>query len=185
MSARPDKPRALPRASRPPCLPFLRPAPDLGKKFGVKGFPTLKYFPPNSLEPVDYTSGRDLDSLAAFITTQTGLKSTIKPPAPSLATILDVSNHDAIALDADKDVLVAYTAPWCGVRPLLPRVPLRSPGPIPAPLPPKARSLRLTASQDGRLRQNLQTPALQVAQARVREARGRLCERAVGCRRPV
>jgi hypothetical protein len=93
-------------------------AADLGRKYGVKGYPTIKYFPPNSLEPVDYASARDLDSLAAFVTKQTGLKSKVKAPPPSLATFLDASNHDSVALDADKDVLVAYTAPWCGVRPV-------------------------------------------------------------------
>src|ERR1700761_267920 len=40
---------------------------DLGKRFGVQGFPTLKWFDGKSDEPVDYKSGRDLDSLSEFI----------------------------------------------------------------------------------------------------------------------
>ena len=41
---------------------------DLGRRFGVQGFPTLKWFDGKSDEPQDYKSGRDLDSLTAFIT---------------------------------------------------------------------------------------------------------------------
>lgn len=40
---------------------------DLGRKFGVQGFPTLKWFDGKSAEPVDYKSGRDLESLSAFV----------------------------------------------------------------------------------------------------------------------
>src|SRR3954452_1920098 len=39
---------------------------SLGKRFGVGGFPTLKFFDGKSDEPVDYNGGRDLDSLSAF-----------------------------------------------------------------------------------------------------------------------
>jgi protein disulfide-isomerase A6 len=55
----------------------------LGEKYGVKGYPStfstrptyleqqlicpaLKWFPANSLEPVDYNGGRDLESLVAL-----------------------------------------------------------------------------------------------------------------------
>ncbi|WRT66188.1 protein disulfide-isomerase domain [Kwoniella shivajii] len=87
---------------------------ELGTKFGVTGFPTIKWFPAGSLEPVDYASGRDLESLVGFVGKQSGVKSSIKPPPPPLAVELDASNFDDIALNNDKDVLVAFTAPWCG-----------------------------------------------------------------------
>ncbi len=35
----------------------------LGSRFGVAGFPTLKWFPGNGAEPEDYQGGRDLDAL--------------------------------------------------------------------------------------------------------------------------
>ncbi|ORX36848.1 disulfide-isomerase precursor [Kockovaella imperatae] len=87
---------------------------ELGNRFGVTGFPTLKWFPAGSLEPQDYSGGRDLDSLASFVSRESGVKSNIKPPPPPAAVELDYSNFNDIALNDSKDVLVAFTAPWCG-----------------------------------------------------------------------
>ncbi|KZT20154.1 protein disulfide isomerase [Neolentinus lepideus HHB14362 ss-1] len=85
----------------------------LGQKYGVSGFPTLKWFDGNgNVEP--YESGRDLDSLSSFITTKSGVKSKIKPPPPPAYQILDTHTFDEVALDDSKNVLVAFTAPWCG-----------------------------------------------------------------------
>ncbi|WWD17476.1 protein disulfide-isomerase domain [Kwoniella shandongensis] len=87
---------------------------ELGSRYDVKGFPTIKWFPAGSSKPVDYSSGRDLDSLVGFVTKESGVKSKIKPPAPPAAVQLDATNFDDIALDDNKNVLVAFTAPWCG-----------------------------------------------------------------------
>ncbi|KAL7417110.1 disulfide-isomerase precursor [Mrakia frigida] len=85
-----------------------------GQQFGVKGYPTLKWFPAGSLTPEDYTGGRDLASLTAFVTEKTGVKSKVKAPPPSATLELTVQNFDKIALDDTKNVIVAFTAPWCG-----------------------------------------------------------------------
>lgn len=87
---------------------------ELGTKYGVTGFPTLKWFPAGSTEAQDYTGGRDLDSLVGFVTQNSGVKSNIKPPPPPAALQLDAGNFDDIALDDNKNVLVSFTAPWCG-----------------------------------------------------------------------
>jgi protein disulfide-isomerase A6 len=63
---------------------------------------------------VPYESGRDLDALAAFVTKESGVKSNIKPPPPPATTILDSHTFDSVALDESKNVLVSFTAPWCG-----------------------------------------------------------------------
>ncbi|KAG5637160.1 hypothetical protein H0H81_005563 [Sphagnurus paluster] len=86
---------------------------DAGKKYGVTGYPTLKWFDAQG-NPEPYESGRDLDSLAAFVTKKSGVKSSIKPPPAPETTILDIHNFDEVALDSSKNVLVAFTAPWCG-----------------------------------------------------------------------
>jgi thiol-disulfide isomerase/thioredoxin len=48
------------------------------------------------------------------ITTKSGVKSNIKPPPAPETLILDASTFDEVALDETKDVLVTFTAPWCG-----------------------------------------------------------------------
>ncbi|KAF7327818.1 Protein disulfide-isomerase erp38 [Mycena kentingensis (nom. inval.)] len=85
---------------------------SLGTKYGVTGFPTLKWFDKDgAYDP--YDSGRDLDSLAGFITGKTGIKSNIKPPPPPDTLILDYRTFDEVALDEEKDVLVSFTVrPW-------------------------------------------------------------------------
>ncbi|QSZ37113.1 hypothetical protein DSL72_009206 [Monilinia vaccinii-corymbosi] len=86
---------------------------SLGKKFDVKGFPTLKYFDGKSKTPEDYTGGRDIDSLTEFITKKTGLKPKKAKAAPSAVVMLtDESFKEKIG--SDKDIIVAFTAPWCG-----------------------------------------------------------------------
>ncbi|KAG7528350.1 hypothetical protein FFLO_06227 [Filobasidium floriforme] len=86
---------------------------SLGKRFGVKGYPTLKWFGPDGGEPVDYEGGRDLDSLAKFVTEKSGVKSSIKPPPPPAALEVDNKNYHQL-ISSGKDVLIAFTAPWCG-----------------------------------------------------------------------
>lgn len=85
----------------------------LGKRFGVQGFPTLKFFDGKSPEPVDYKSGRDLDSLTNYLVDKTGVHPKKQQDLPSSVSFLDDSNFDA-AIGGDKNVLVAFTAPWCG-----------------------------------------------------------------------
>lgn len=87
---------------------------SLGKRFGVQGFPTLKWFDgkPGS-EPEDYKGGRDLESLTKFITEKTGVKAKgPKKAASHVETLTDTTFKQEIG--GDKDVLVAFTAPWCG-----------------------------------------------------------------------
>ncbi|KAI6829440.1 Protein disulfide-isomerase [Hortaea werneckii] len=86
---------------------------SLGRDYGVQGFPTLKWFDGKSKEPQDYRSGRDIDSLAGFITDKTGIKPKVKKGIPSPVEMLnDKSFKEQIG--GEKDALVAFTAPWCG-----------------------------------------------------------------------
>lgn len=87
---------------------------ELGSRFGIKGFPTLKWFPKGvDGDPEDYSGGRDLESLAAFVSKKSGVKSTIVK-AISAVTVLTDSTFDAEVLKSGKNVLVEFYAPWCG-----------------------------------------------------------------------
>lgn len=86
---------------------------ELGRRFGVQGFPTLKFFDGKSDKPIDYSSGRDLESLSNFITEKTGVKPKKKLEKPSAVTYLTDASFGK-EIGGDKNVLVAFTAPWCG-----------------------------------------------------------------------
>ncbi|KAI6108889.1 thioredoxin-like protein [Pisolithus croceorrhizus] len=85
----------------------------LGQKYEVSGYPTLKWFDEKGNAEA-YEGGRDLDALATFVSKKSGIKSNIKPPPPPATLILDAHTFDDVALDNTKDVLVTFTAPWCG-----------------------------------------------------------------------
>jgi protein disulfide-isomerase A6 len=86
---------------------------ELGRRFGVQGFPTLKWFDGVSDTPSEYSSGRDLESLSNFITDKTGVRARKKQLPPSNVVMLtDQSFVEEVG--GDKNVLVAFTAPWCG-----------------------------------------------------------------------
>ena len=96
---------------------------DLGRRFGVQGFPTLKWFDGKSDTPEDYKGGRDLESLSSFIVEKTGLKGKAKKVAPSAVEMLTDKTFET-EIGGEKDVLVAFTAPWCGRTPALSMKPM-------------------------------------------------------------
>lgn len=91
---------------------------DLGRRFGVQGFPTLKWFDGKGGEDgvEDYKGGRDLESLVEFVKGKTGIKPKVKKEGEgSAVTMLDDRTFQE-SVGGDRDVLVAFTAPWCGRR---------------------------------------------------------------------
>ena len=79
---------------------------ELGQRFGIKGFPTLVWFKPNSLTPETYTGPRDLAGLKKYVEEMSGQTGVIKPAPPPKAVQLNVANFDSIVMDPAKDVLV-------------------------------------------------------------------------------
>ena len=86
---------------------------ELGRRFGIQGFPTLKYFDGKSETPEDYKNGRDLESLTQFLQEKTGAKPKAKKAAPSAVEMLNDKTFKE-QIGGDKEVIVAFTAPWCG-----------------------------------------------------------------------
>jgi protein disulfide-isomerase A6 len=86
---------------------------ELGKRFGIQGFPTLKYFDGKSDKPEEYKSGRDLESLTQFLTEKAEVKAKKKLVMPSEVVMLTDKSF-AETVGSEKNVLVAFTAPWCG-----------------------------------------------------------------------
>jgi len=86
---------------------------SLGSRFGIQGFPTIKFFDGKSDKPEDYNGGRDIESLTAFLTEKTGVKPKKKAAAPSQVEMLNDKTFKQ-QIGGDKDVIVAFTAPWCG-----------------------------------------------------------------------
>jgi len=86
---------------------------SLGKRFGVQGFPTIKFFNGKDEKPEDYNGGRDIESLTKFITEKTGVKLKKKAAEPSAVEMLTDTTFKA-EIGGDKHALVAFTAPWCG-----------------------------------------------------------------------
>ena len=87
---------------------------SLGQRFGVQGFPTLKWFDGKSDTPQPYSGGRDLESLSEFITEKTGIKAKLPKKEPSNVVMLSDSNYGDFVGKEDKAVFVAFTASWCG-----------------------------------------------------------------------
>jgi len=86
---------------------------SLGARFGVSGYPTLKWFPAGSTEPEDYRQGRAIDDLVDFVNRKAGTNVRIKQ-APTFVVDANDDTFDSIVLDTSKNVLVEFYAPWCG-----------------------------------------------------------------------
>jgi len=87
---------------------------DLGSKYDVHGFPTLKFFPKGDKDtPELYEGGRTADNIVEFINRKAGTRGRIVK-TPTAVVDLTASNFDSIVLDPSKDVLVEFYAPWCG-----------------------------------------------------------------------
>jgi len=87
---------------------------DLGGRFGVSGFPTLKFFPKGWTHgsEIPYDGARTADSIVEWVQEHAGTKG--KKSSLSNVVILTPENFDSVVLDSNKDVLVEFYAPWCG-----------------------------------------------------------------------
>ncbi|GMF55825.1 unnamed protein product [Phytophthora fragariaefolia] len=86
---------------------------ELGSKFGVTGFPTLKYFPVGSTEAEDYKGGRSEDDFVTFLNGKAGTNARVAK-APSHVVALTEGDFDAEVIHSKKHAIVEFYAPWCG-----------------------------------------------------------------------
>ncbi|CAN1859838.1 Probable protein disulfide-isomerase A6 [Linum perenne] len=86
---------------------------SLCNKFGVSGYPALKWFPKGSLEPKMYDGERTAEALSEFVNTEAGTNVKIAT-LPSKVVVLTQETFDQVVLDHTKDVMVEFYAPWCG-----------------------------------------------------------------------
>jgi protein disulfide-isomerase A6 len=86
---------------------------ELGSKFGVTGFPTLKYFPQGSTEAEAYNGGRGEDDFVSFLNDKAGTHVRVAK-APSHVAALTDADFDAEVLHSNKHSIVEFYAPWCG-----------------------------------------------------------------------
>ncbi len=86
----------------------------LGTRFGVQGFPTLKYFPKGGdlAKPTDYNGGRTAGDIVEYVNREAGVRGLVKKAASNVV-VLTTANFDKV-VDGSKNVLVEFYAPWCG-----------------------------------------------------------------------
>ncbi|XP_071715978.1 probable protein disulfide-isomerase A6 [Rutidosis leptorrhynchoides] len=61
---------------------------DLAEKYGVSGYPTIKFFPKNNKDGEDYEGGRDIDSFVTFINEKCGTSRDAKGQLTSNAGLI-------------------------------------------------------------------------------------------------
>jgi len=93
---------------------------DLGKKFDVTGFPTLKWIAKKSeastgadFDAKDYEGERSAEALIDFVNGKTGLNRKLKV-LPSAVHALTPETFDTVVSNDAAFKLLEFYAPWCG-----------------------------------------------------------------------
>ncbi|KAG0274988.1 hypothetical protein BGZ95_009283 [Linnemannia exigua] len=91
---------------------------DLGTRFAIRGYPTIKWFPKGIEQiPEDYSGERDLESLSRFVEEKTGARGVAKKVVSHVQVLTDRDFEDKVHREwtaKGKSVLVEFYAPWCG-----------------------------------------------------------------------
>ncbi|CAK9157742.1 unnamed protein product [Ilex paraguariensis] len=84
---------------------------DLAEKYGVSGYPTLKFFPTNNKAGEDYHGGRDLDNFVKFINEKCGTsrdgKGQLTSKAGIVAALDNLVKEFVSATDDEKKAIFA------------------------------------------------------------------------------
>ncbi|KAI4463820.1 protein disulfide-isomerase a6 [Holotrichia oblita] len=95
---------------------------DFGKRFDVRGFPTIKIFGKNKKKPEEFSGSRNaqgivdsaLNAARNQIYGKLGVKASQKGGSSSDVIELTDSNFDRLVLQSEDMWLVEFFAPWCG-----------------------------------------------------------------------
>ncbi|QSL64859.1 hypothetical protein MERGE_002163 [Pneumocystis wakefieldiae] len=87
---------------------------ELGKRFGIRGYPTIKWFNARSKDAKIYDNGREIESFVDFIEKKTGVKAGRSGSSSGGVLELTPETFNKVVFDPQKDVLVKFYAPWCG-----------------------------------------------------------------------
>jgi len=74
-----------------------------GGKFGIEGFPTLKWFPKDKKEGVAYEGGRELSDLVDYVNKNTGSRRDLTGSLPADAGRIEALDEIAKVFIAEKD----------------------------------------------------------------------------------
>lgn len=81
------------------------------ERYGIRGYPTLRYFHHGSTKGEEYIGGRTTDALIEFLNKRNGLQRALREP-PSLLPHLKQDSFDAL-VGGDTAAFVMFYAPWC------------------------------------------------------------------------
>ena len=90
---------------------------DIGTKYEVQGFPTIKYFAKGGTTAAEYDGGRTADTIIDWVNKKVGTNKKLKTMSSSVVT-LTKDNFAEHAL-GEKAALVEFYAPWCVPTPAL------------------------------------------------------------------
>jgi len=86
----------------------------LKDRFGIKGYPSLRFFPKGSTTPQEYSGGREAGDIIDYVNNKAGTRAKVPGKTPSEVVVLNPDNFNSVVLDPTKNVLVEFYAPWCG-----------------------------------------------------------------------
>lgn len=115
---------------------------SLGGKYGIKGFPTIKWFGTNKNNPKDYESGRTANDISSFALSkvqeivkarmsgktdssksgnndkqkqgQNQQKSNSNPDSDKDVVVIDDNNFESVVMNSKDMWIIDFYAPWCG-----------------------------------------------------------------------
>jgi len=85
---------------------------ELGGRFGVHGFPTIKWFHKTKDKPDDYEGSREVQDVLKFIDGKVG--SRLVAGGPRATKVMEPDNIDQYIDQKSKCRFVKFFAPWCG-----------------------------------------------------------------------